>query len=241
MISLSHVSKRLRRHARPTSLKASVTKALRRHREDDNWEVLSDISAEIGRGERVGIVGNNGAGKTTLLKLIAGIFAPDSGVIAVQSSRILALLELGVGFYPDLTGRENVRLNWVFNGIPLAELRGQFDNIVAFSGIEKFLDTPLKYYSSGMRSRLGFSIAAHARPEVLIVDEVLAVGDAAFQEQCYERIAQLCDSGVTLLFVSHNPDEVKRMCGRALLLDQGRVAFDGEPAEAVRLHLRSIR
>jgi len=231
------VRKRFQWHDRNLSLKKSLTQAFKPGDESGSWELFSDISFEVARGEQVGFIGRNGSGKTTLLRLIAGIYPPTSGTIEVSSHRVLALLELGVGFYPDLSGKENIRLNWVFNGLRLAELADKFDDIVEFSGVRKFLDTPLKYYSSGMRARLGFSIASHADPDLLIIDEVLAVGDSEFQTKCRRRIAELCKSGTTLLLVSHNLHDVVEMCGRALWIDKGSIAYDGDSTVAVQRYL----
>ena len=235
------VRKSFRWHDRNLSLKKSITRVLKPGDETGTWELFSNISFEIARGEQVGLIGRNGCGKTTLLRLIAGIYPPSSGTIEVNSQRVLALLELGVGFYPDLSGRENIRLNWVFNGFRLEELGGKFDDIVEFSGVRKFLDSPLKFYSAGMRARLGFSIAAHADPELLIVDEILAVGDSEFQTKCRERIAELCLSGTTLLLVSHNPDDIVETCRRALWIEKGSIAFDGDSAIAVQQYLGTSR
>lgn len=239
IIQCSNVSKSFRWRDRNLSLKRFFTSAFRRTGSGHDWEVLEGITFSINRGERVAIVGQNGSGKTTLLRMIAGIYKPSSGLVKVSAKRALALLELGVGFYPDLTGRENVRLNWVFNGLGLKELAPKFQEIVEFSGIGASLDTQLKYYSSGMRARLGFAIAAHADPDLLVMDEVLAVGDASFQTKCRNRVSELCSAGTTLLLVSHNPSDVLQMCTRALWLNQGSVAFDGPPEAALSHYARS--
>jgi ABC-2 type transport system ATP-binding protein len=147
---------------------------------------------------------------------------------------MLALIELGVGFYPDLTGIENIKLNWLFNGLPKAELKHHLDDIIEFSGVRKFLDTPLKYYSSGMVARLGFAIASQAEPDLLIVDEVLAVGDMEFQQRCYERIDQLCQEGVTLILVSHNTRDIEQICDRAVWIDEGIIKYDGAVQETIK-------
>ena len=231
------VSKRFRWYDRNLSLKKTVTQAFRPADDIGTWELFSNLSFEISRGEQVGFIGRNGCGKTTLLRLIAGIYPPSSGTIEVEPCRVLALLELGVGFYPDLTGKENIRLNWVFNGLRREELAHRFDDIVEFSGVRRFLDTPLKYYSSGMKARLGFSIASHADPDILIVDEVLAVGDAEFQDKCRGRIMDLCQSGTTLLLVSHNPHDIVGMCRRAIWIEKGSIAFDGDSDVAIQHYL----
>jgi lipopolysaccharide transport system ATP-binding protein len=184
------------------------------------------VSFEVQRGEVLGIIGRNGAGKSTLLKLLARITAPTEGEIRLRG-RVASLLEVGTGFHPDLTGRENVYLNGAILGMTRAEIRGSFDEIVAFAGVERFLDMPVKFYSSGMYVRLAFAVAAHLRPEILIVDEVLAVGDAAFQKKCIGKIQDDASKGRTVLLVSHNMAAIARLCTRALLLQGGQVAADG--------------
>ena len=234
------VSKKFRWYERSVSVKESFARLFNRPVEKWEWFVLKNINIKIKQGERVGLIGSNGSGKTTLLKLFSNIYSPNSGSIEVNSHRRLALIELGVGFYPDLTGRENVKLNWVFNGLPKKELKEKFEGIVEFAGIKKFIDTPLKYYSSGMTARLGFSIAVNADPDLLIIDEILAVGDAEFQKKCYEEIDKLCKKGITLIFVSHNISDIKRVCERGIWLDKGTIAFDGEVDEAIDKYLMNL-
>jgi ABC-type polysaccharide/polyol phosphate transport system ATPase subunit len=236
IVRCRNVSKRFHWHDRNLSLKKGLTQVFKPDHEAGTWQLFSDLSFDVARGERIGFIGRNGCGKTTLLRLIAGIYPPSSGTIEVHSQRVLALLELGVGFYPDLTGTENIRLNWVFNGLRLQELAQKFQRIVDFSGVGKFLETPLKYYSSGMKARLGFAIASHADPDLLIVDEVLAVGDSEFQAKCRTRIRELCSSGTTLLLVSHNPQDVTEICGRAIWIEKGTIAYDGDPATAIDMY-----
>jgi ABC-2 type transport system ATP-binding protein len=240
MVDCQGVWKQFRWYDRGESLKANFARLLRKPGERYEWFALSDVNFNVRRGERVGLIGRNGSGKTTLLRLISGIYAPTRGSIARGEGKALALLELGAGFYNNLSARENIRLNWAFNGLPLSELTRKFDDIVAFAGFEQFLDTPLKYYSSGMRARLGFAIAAHAEPDLLIVDEVLTVGDEEFQEMCHDRIEALCARGTTLILVSHYLDEVVRMCDRTIWLEKGRVQFDGPSGEARDLYRRSV-
>lgn len=239
-IGCYHLSKKFRWYERHDSLKRSFANWWKPPQNIHEWYVLKDINLQIQKGERVGIIGRNGCGKTTLLKLMTGIYCPTNGSCQIYSKRMLALIELGVGFYYDLSGRENIRLNWVFNGLPRAELKCSFGEIVAFAGVEKFLDTPLKYYSSGMIARLGFAIASHAQPDLLIVDEVLAVGDAEFQKQCYEKIDQLCQNGITLIFVSHNSQDVERVCTRAIWLDTGIIKFDGSTQETIAAYRKAL-
>ena len=204
---------------------------------DDIIWALQDVSFEVKQGEVVGIVGRNGAGKTTLLKVLSRITEPTGGR-ATTSGKISSLLEVGTGFHPELTGRENVYLNGAILGMRRGEIERKFDDIVAFSGVEKFLDTPVKRYSSGMQVRLAFSVAAHLEPEILLIDEVLAVGDAEFQKRCLGRIEQVAGEGRTVLFVSHNLSAVNRLCPRAILLDGGRVVRDGPAAEVTSEYLR---
>ena len=197
----------------------------------DFW-ALRDISFEVQRGEALGVIGPNGAGKSTLLKLLAGITAPTEGRIVI-AGRLSALIEVGSGFHPELTGRENVFLSGAILGMPRREVAAKFDRIVEFAGVAPFIDVPVKWYSSGMYVRLGFSIAAHLDPDVLLIDEVLAVGDAAFQEQCLARIRELRRGGATAVFISHDLAAVEALCDRALLIEGGRVAVRGEPGAVI--------
>jgi lipopolysaccharide transport system ATP-binding protein len=201
---------------------------------------LRDVSCEIGRGEIVGLVGRNGAGKSTLLKVISGVTAPSTGEIDVHG-RIGSLLEVGTGFHPELTGRENVFLNGAFIGMRRAEIRQRFDEIVEFSGVEQFLDLPIKRYSSGMAVRLAFAVAAHLDADILLVDEVLAVGDQAFQDKCLGKMREVRQrEGRTVLFVSHNLAAVASLCTRALLLQSGRVIADASAPEVCRLYAAGV-
>jgi len=206
-------------------------------RNDIIW-ALKDVSFEVMQGEAVGIIGRNGAGKSTLLKILCRITDPTKGYAEIRG-RVSSLLEVGTGFHPELTGRENVYLNGTILGMRKQEVGRKFDEIVDFSGVEKFLDTPVKRYSSGMRVRLAFSIAAHLEPEVLIIDEVLAVGDADFQKKCLNKMEDVGKKGRTVLFVSHNMPAVTRLCNRALLLDEGRVINDGSADLVVSSYLTS--
>ncbi len=202
---------------------------------EDFW-ALKDVSFEIPQGEAVGIIGRNGAGKSTLLKLLSRITEPTTGRIDL-AGRIASLLEVGTGFHPELTGRENIYLNGAILGMSRAEIRARFDEIVAFAEVEKFLDTPVKRYSSGMYMRLAFAVAAHLEPEILIVDEVLAVGDAAFQKRCLGRMSQVSTQGRTVLFVSHNMGAVTTLCRSAIWLDGGRVIRSGPARQIVDEYL----
>jgi ABC-type polysaccharide/polyol phosphate transport system ATPase subunit len=194
---------------------------------------LRDVSFDVQRGEALGIIGPNGAGKSTLLKLLASITAPTEGEIVIRG-RLSALIEVGSGFHPELTGRENVFLSGAILGMGRREIASKFDRIVDFSGVAPFIDVPVKWYSSGMYVRLGFSIAAHLDPDILLIDEVLAVGDAAFQQQCVARIGELRRAGTTAVFISHDLNAVEQLCDRALLIERGRVAGRGEPQAVVR-------
>src|SRR6266853_1967418 len=199
-------------------------------RSEHMW-ALRDVSFEVKEGEALGIVGHNGAGKTTILRILSSITSPTEGEITVRG-RLAALVEVSSGFHPELTGRENVYLHGAMLGMGRSEIRRKLDSIIEFSGVGQYIDVPVKRYSSGMYVRLGFAIAAHLDPDVLLLDEVLAVGDAAFQAKCLERIAELRKRGRTLVFISHDLAAVYRLCDRALLLNHGRVLMDG-PARSV--------
>ncbi|MDX6290908.1 MAG: lipopolysaccharide transport system ATP-binding protein [Blastocatellia bacterium] len=199
---------------------------------------LKDVSFEIKRGEVVGIIGRNGAGKSTLLKILSRITEPTEGYADI-TGRIASLLEVGTGFQPELTGRENVFLNGSILGMKRAEIIKRFDEIVAFAEVEKFVDTPVKHYSSGMYVRLAFGVAAHLDPEILLVDEVLAVGDAAFQKKCLGKMGDVAKQGRTVLFVSHNMAAIENLCGRAILLKQGAVAFSGDVDDCITAYMAS--
>ncbi len=203
--------------------------------EDTIW-ALKDVSFEVKRGEVVGIIGRNGAGKSTLLKILSRITHPTSGRVELNG-RVSSLLEVGTGFHPELSGRENIYLNGTILGMRKAEIDRKFDEIVDFSGIEKFIDTPVKRYSSGMGVRLAFSVAAHLEPEILLIDEVLAVGDAEFQQKCLGKMGDVAKEGKTALFVSHNIQAVKSLCESAVLLDQGRVVFNGNTHDTIDRYL----
>ncbi|HZW36452.1 MAG TPA: polysaccharide ABC transporter ATP-binding protein [Candidatus Deferrimicrobiaceae bacterium] len=200
-------------------------------REKEFW-ALNDVSFRVGRGEALGIVGPNGSGKSTTLKLLSGILKPTAGAIQVNG-RISALIEVGAGFHPDLTGRENIFLNGAILGMSRSETQRKLDAIIEFSGIPEFIDTPVKRYSSGMYARLGFSIAAHVEPEILLVDEVLSVGDYTFQGRCIRKMNEVLKSGTTVIFVSHNMESVLSLCDRAILLVNGKISREGEPAAVI--------
>ncbi len=220
-----------------------LTTQMRKPSEDEILWAMRNISFEVKRGEVVGIIGRNGAGKSTLLKVLSRITEPTEGQAEIRG-RVGALLEIGTGMSPELTGRENIFVNGCILGMSRREVLDKFDEIVEFSGIRKFIDTPVKRYSSGMRVRLGFAIAAHLEPEILIVDEVLAVGDAEFQEKCLGKMHNIAGHGRTVLFVSHNMQAIEQLCSRAILLRDGRVAMDGDDPRAVvdaYLHLHQSK
>lgn len=197
---------------------------------------LDDVSFQVQQGEALGIIGRNGAGKSTLLKILSRVTAPTSGVVRMRG-RIGSLLEVGTGFHPELTGRENVYLNGAILGMKKAEVAAKFDEIVSFAGVERFIDTPVKRFSSGMYVRLAFAVAAHLDPEILIVDEVLAVGDAEFQKKCLGKMGEVAGEGRTVLFVSHNMNMISRLCPHCLLLNQGRIAIQGDTSEVIQYYL----
>jgi len=194
------------------------------------FHALRDVSFRIERGESVGIVGRNGSGKSTTLKLIAGVMAPSSGEVHVRG-RVSPLIELGAGFHPDLTGRENVYLNASILGMPNRDIRARFDDIVEFAELREFIDTPVKRYSSGMYMRLGFSVAVHSDPDILLVDEVLAVGDAIFADKCMSKIREMQERAITIVIVSHSLDVIRGFCTRAILLRNGVLIEEGAPAD----------
>jgi ABC-2 type transport system ATP-binding protein len=231
-VDVQQVSKRfvLRR---TRTLKELAVLAARGRQLTDTFLALDAVSLEVEQGEALGLIGLNGSGKSTLLKLISGVMRPDTGTVRTRG-RTAGLIEVGAGLHPDLTGRENVFLNGAILGMSEPEIRRNFDSIVDFSGIEEFLDTEVKFYSSGMFLRLAFSVAVHTDPDVFLVDEILAVGDEPFQRKCLNRIAQLRAEGRTLIIVSHDLDTVGQVCDRGVLLWSGQVVVDGPVAMAVR-------
>src|SRR5687767_14808959 len=202
---------------------------------EDFW-AINDVSFEVQPGESIGIIGRNGAGKSTLLKILSKITPPTKGKI-ITRGRMASLLEVGTGFHPELTGRENIFFNGSLLGMKRKEIESKFDEIIDFSGVEKFLDTPLKHYSSGMQLRLAFSVAAFLEPEILIIDEVLAVGDAEFQKKCLGKMEDVSKSGRTILFVSHNMGAIQNLCRKAILLDKGQVEAIDQVSKTIELYL----
>jgi lipopolysaccharide transport system ATP-binding protein len=207
---------------------------------DNTIWALRDVSLEVAPGEVLGVIGHNGAGKSTLLKILSRITEPTEGRAEVRG-RVGSLLEVGTGFHPELTGRENIFLNGAILGMTRAEIARRFDEMIAFAEIERFVDTPVKRYSSGMYLRLAFAVAAHLEPEILLVDEVLAVGDAAFQKKCLGRMSEVAREGRTVLFVSHNLPSIEKLCRRVVVIDGGRVTAQGDPAECIAAYLGARR
>jgi lipopolysaccharide transport system ATP-binding protein len=240
MISVRHVGKMYRLYDRPQDrLKEQLLWRRGKHYGREFW-ALHDVSLEVYRGEAVGIIGRNGSGKSTLLQIIAGTLTPTNGEVRLRG-RVSALLELGSGFNPEFTGRENVFLSGAIMGIDRAEMENRYADIVAFADIGDYIDQPVKTYSSGMFARLAFSVAISVDPDILIVDEILAVGDFGFQQKCVARLRQLRDNGLTLLFVSHSPDAIKSVCTNGLFLIGGQAVFWGQAEQAVNLYFNYIR
>jgi ABC-type polysaccharide/polyol phosphate transport system ATPase subunit len=237
-ISVESVSRRFRVHAREARTLKDLVVQRGKSQATDVW-ALHDVSAEIGRGEAVGLIGRNGSGKTTLLRVVAGIIKPTAGRVRSEG-RIGSLLELGAGFHFDFTGRENVFLNGAIQGLRRSDIKARFDEIVAFAELENAIDLPVRTYSSGMTMRLGFAIAAFLDADILLLDEVFAVGDEAFQRKCFGRIFAFKEQGGTIVFVSHDASAVERLCERSVFLDAGRVAFDGPTRDAVVRYRRAL-
>jgi ABC-type polysaccharide/polyol phosphate transport system ATPase subunit len=239
-LRFKNVSKKyqIRQVAEPESARYGLAHRLKnlRRRAKQFW-ALKDVSFEVSRSEALGIIGHNGAGKSTVLKLLSKITAPTSGEIMING-KLSALIEVGSGFHPELTGRENVYLSGSILGMRRREIAKKLDSIIDFAGVRQFIDTPVKRYSSGMYVRLGFSIAAHLHPDILLLDEVLAVGDAAFQAKCFKRISELKESGTTIVFISHDLSTVARICDRVLLIAGGEVIIDGSPRDVIAEYQR---
>jgi ABC-type polysaccharide/polyol phosphate transport system ATPase subunit len=237
-ISVEGVSRRFRIHAREARTLKDLFVQRGRSEAADVW-ALHDVSLDVAHGEAVGLIGRNGSGKTTLRRIVAGIIKPTAGRVRAEG-RIGSLLELGAGFHPDFTGRENVFLNGAIYGLRRADIRQRFDEIVAFAELEHAIDRPVRTYSSGMTVRLGFAIAAFLDADVLLLDEVFAVGDESFQRKCFGRIARFKQEGGTIVFVSHDAAAVERLCERSVLLEAGRVAFDGPTRAAIARYRRAL-
>ena len=233
-LSLKQVSKRYRIRRETHNGTTWLSKLASLTRKEDFW-ALKDVSFDVPRGQALGIIGHNGAGKSTILKLLSRITTPSAGEIMING-RLSALIEVGSGFHPELTGRENIYLNGSILGMMRREITKKLESIVEFAELRQFIDTPVKRYSSGMYVRLGFSIAAHLNPDILLLDEVLAVGDASFQQKCIERIMELQNSGTTIVFISHDLRAVQKLCDRVILLKKGKIEADGDPEETIALY-----
>jgi ABC-type polysaccharide/polyol phosphate transport system ATPase subunit len=232
-IALENVSKKfVLKHTRPRTVVEACKGLFRRCDREDFW-ALKNLNFSVEQGEQIGIIGHNGAGKSTTLKLLTRIMRPTIGRVRTRG-RLTALIEIGAGFHPEMTGMENIYLNGSILGMSRAEINSKLDEIIAFADIGNFLDTPVKRYSSGMQARLGFSVAAHIDPDILLVDEVLSVGDERFQVKCQEHMSKLVQSGVTVVFVSHNLPTVAAICPRSIVIHRGEPVFDGPSVEAIR-------
>ena len=231
---------KVRNQEDPNALVVKQTRGKASQIDGKRFWALRDINLEISKGEILGIIGKNGAGKSTLLKILSRVTAPSQGCIKVKG-RIASLLEVGTGFHPELTGRENIFLNGAILGMTKPEVRAKLDEIVEFSGVSQHIDTPVKRYSSGMHVRLAFAVAAHLEPEILVVDEVLAVGDAEFQRKCIGKMGEVASGGRTVLFVSHNMGAVQNLCTRLVVLKEGLVEFDGETKSGIQHYLTGTR
>jgi ABC-2 type transport system ATP-binding protein len=233
-IIVDGVSKWFRKRNSRSLKEAFINKAKRKAVRAERFQALDDVSFTVYEGESVAVMGLNGSGKSTTLKLISGVLEPDKGEVLTRG-RVAGLIEVGAGFHPELTGRENVFLNAAILGMSEKETQARFDEIIEFSGIGDFIDQAVKSYSSGMYMRLAFSVAVHVERDVLLVDEVLAVGDALFRAKCHERLKELSKQGVTMLVVSHNKQQILEVCTRGIVLQKGKVIFDGDIKEAVEL------
>jgi len=220
---------------RPDTLRELFSKFFRHQSHYHEFNAVTDVSLELRRGEMVGIIGRNGSGKSTLLKMVAGVYKPTSGTITVNGT-IAPLIELGAGFHPELTGRENVILNGLLLGFSKREMLSREQSIIDFADIGDFIDSPVKQYSSGMYMRLAFAVATEVDPDILVIDEILAVGDMAFQQKCFDRLQLFRSTGKTILFVTHSMGQITAYCDRAILLEQGRVLIEGNPEDVVNMY-----
>ena len=237
VIRLENVTQRFRViHERPDTVRELFSRFFRHNSTFHDFEAVKNVSLEIPRGQTLGIIGRNGSGKSTLLKIIAGVYKPSAGTVAVNGT-LAPLIELGAGFHHELTGRENILLNGLLMGYSKKEMMERQQSIIDFADIGEFIDAPVKQYSSGMYMRLAFSVATEVDPQILLVDEILAVGDVGFQEKCFEKLRRFRNSGKTIILVTHNMDNVRMHCERAVLIDHGSILVDGTPEEAIcRIH-----
>jgi len=235
-IEFQNVVQRFRRiRERPDTLREVFAKIVRRRRQLQVFEAVKQVTFVISKGETVGLIGRNGSGKSTILKIVAGVYAPSEGQVKVRGT-IAPLIELGAGFHHELTGRENILLNGLLLGLTRRQVREREESIIEFAELGDFIDSPVKQYSSGMYMRLAFSVAAEVDPDILIIDEILGVGDAGFQEKCFDRIERFRRAGKTILFVSHSMDNVRKLCDRVLLLHAGRLVADGSSDRVIALY-----
>ncbi|HQK96579.1 MAG TPA: ABC transporter ATP-binding protein [Bacteroidia bacterium] len=242
MVDIQNIGKKYRigqERKKYHTLRESIVSSFKRKSKEDDYWALRNVNLQIKEGEAVGIIGKNGAGKSTLLKILSRITHPSEGKI-ILNGRIASLLEVGTGFHQELTGRENIFLNGSILGLRSGEIKARFDDIVEFSGVQKFIDTPIKFYSSGMQLRLAFAVASYLDPEILVIDEVLAVGDSEFQKKCIGRMNEVSKSGRTLLFVSHDMNSVLSLCSSAVLLDKGSVVMKGSANDVVQKYSASV-
>jgi ABC-2 type transport system ATP-binding protein len=236
VIRVDHVTQRFRViQERPDTLRELFARFFRGSNDYHDFEAIKNVSFEVHSGEMLGIIGCNGSGKSTLLKIIAGIYRPSAGRVEVKGT-IAPLLELGAGFHHELTGRENIMLNGLLMGYSKKEMTGREESIIRFADIGEFIDAPVKQYSSGMYIRLAFAVATEIDPDVLVVDEILAVGDVTFQQKCFDRLHQFRRQNKTILFVSHSPAQVVDLCDRVIVMDRGEIAFNGDPARGVEIY-----
>jgi ABC-type polysaccharide/polyol phosphate transport system ATPase subunit len=235
-IRVENVTQRFRViHERPDTLRELFAKFLRHQVSYHDFDAVKNVSLEVPRGQMVGIIGRNGSGKSTLLKIIAGVYRPTAGKVTVHG-KLAPLIELGAGFHHELTGRENILLNGLLMGYSKSEMRHREQAIIEFAEIGEFIDAPVKQYSSGMYMRLAFAVATEVNPEILVIDEILAVGDAPFKQKCFERIEAFRASGKTILFVAHDMDQILRYCDRTVLLEKGETMAQGDPTEVVEVY-----
>ena len=235
-ISVENVSQRFRvYHERPDSIRALFSAFFRHKTKVHDFFAVKDVSFQVRQGEMVGIIGRNGSGKSTLLKMVAGVYRPTAGRVIVNGT-IAPMIELGAGFHSELTGRENVLMNGLLLGYSKREMKEREESIIEFAGIGEFIDSPLKQYSSGMYTRLAFAVATEVNPDILLVDEILSVGDMAFQQKCFERLREVRKANKTVLFVTHSLKDIEEYCDRAILLDHGQVMMEGRPLEVIEMY-----
>lgn len=239
LISVNHVTKKFKVYFDKAPMLKEKILFWKRNRYEERT-VLNDISFSIKKGEAVGLIGNNGCGKSTTLKLLTKIIYPTKGEIFVRG-RVSALIELGAGFHPDMSGRENIYINAAIFGLTKKEIDKKLDDIISFSGLEDFIDNPVRTYSSGMYMRLAFAVAINVEAEILFIDEILAVGDAAFQEKCFKKLMEIKEKGTTIVIVSHSLDQIEKFCDRSIWIKNGKIEMDGRPAEVHKEYLKFMK